>query len=71
MDVTQILREINFSLFYAPKTAILTICVALNFDFLGTFDISSVKFFQKSKFKASKIVKRFFYLLKSAKIDFT
>ena len=47
---TQILREINFGQFKAPKTAILTISAALNFEFLETFDMPSVKFLQKSKF---------------------
>ena len=31
---SQILREINFGHFEAAKTAILTICAALNFEFL-------------------------------------
>ena len=34
ISATQILREINFDQFEAPKTAILTICAALNFEFL-------------------------------------
>ena len=59
---TQILREINFGHFEAPKTAILIIWAALNFGSLGTFDFS----------KSFKMVqKAVFYLLKSAKIDFT
>ena len=64
------LREINFEL---PKTAILTISEPLNFEFLrNVLHFSSVKFFQKSKFKAFKIVKiTVFDHLKSAKIDFT
>ena len=32
----QILREINFGHFEAPKSTILTILEALNFEFLGT-----------------------------------
>ena len=55
-SLTQISREINFGDFEAPKTAILTIWAALNFEFLGIFDIFKREFFQKSKFKASKIV---------------
>ena len=38
------IREINYGHFEAPKIAILTIWAALNFEFLGTFVISSVKF---------------------------
>ena len=38
-SATQILHEINFGHFEAPKTAILTILAALNFEFLGSFDI--------------------------------
>ena len=41
-SATQILLEINFGHFEAPKTAILTICAALNFKIL-TF--SSVNLF--------------------------
>ena len=68
----QIFREINFGHLLAPRTAILTIWEAQNYVFLGTFDISSVKFLQKSKFQSFKIVKiAVFDLLKSAKIDFT
>ena len=44
-SASQILREINFGYFEAPKTAILTICAALNFEFLGNSDIWSVNFF--------------------------
>ena len=48
------------------------ILAALNFEFLRICDISSAKFFQKSKFIASKIVKmEVFACLKSAKINFT
>ena len=69
ISATQILREINFDNLKAPKTAILTIWVVVNFEFL---EISSVRLFQKSKFKASKNVKMAdFNLLKSAKIDLT
>ena len=74
-SATQILREINFGHFEAPKTAILTIWVALNFEFLGNFDIIKFEIFLKmlkSKFKSFKIVKTaVFDPLKSAKIDFT
>ena len=69
---TQIVCEINFGHLEASKPTILTIWAALNFEFLGIFDIDSVKLFQKSTFKASKIVKMaFFDLLKPSKIDFT
>ena len=53
-SVIQILREINFGHFEATKTAILTISEALNFEFLT---LSSEKFFQISKLKASKLPK--------------
>ena len=39
ISATQILREINFGHFEGPKTAILTIWAALNFELLGIFDI--------------------------------
>ena len=35
---TQILREIDFGHFEAPKTVILSIWVDMNFEFLRTFD---------------------------------
>ena len=38
-SATQILREINSGHLGDPKTAILTISAALNFEFLGIFDI--------------------------------
>ena len=60
-STTQILCEIHFGQFEAPKTSILTILTALN-----------VKFFQKSNFKATKMVNMAVSdLLKSAKIDLT
>ena len=46
---TRILREINFGHFEAPKTAILTIWAAVNFEFLGTIDISKCEIFLKIK----------------------
>ena len=52
-STSQILRENNISPFEAPKTIILTIFAALNLEFLVISDISSVRFFTKSKFKAS------------------
>ena len=71
-SATQILRKINFGHLEALKTPILTIWTALYFQVLGIFDYSSVKYFQRSKFKASKIVKSaVFDFLKSVKIDFT
>ena len=38
-SATQILREIDFANFEALKTAILTIWAALNFEFLGIYDM--------------------------------
>ena len=68
----QILCEIKFDHFEGPKTAILTIWALMNFEFFDIFDIFVCEITQKSKFKASKIVKTaVFDLLKSAKIDFT
>ena len=49
---TQILREINFGHFAAPKTAVLTIWTALNFEFLGTFDISKSEIFLTIKIQS-------------------
>ena len=46
---THILREISYGHFEAPKTIILTIKAALNFEFLGTFDIFEWDIFQKTK----------------------
>ena len=69
---TQILREINFGNFEAPKTALLTISAALSFKFLGTFDIFNCVIFPALQFKDSNIVKTAdFDLLKSAKTDLT
>ena len=45
LSATQILREINFGHFEAPKTAILTILEALNFEYLRTFDIFKCEIF--------------------------
>ena len=71
-SATQNLRKINFGYFQASNAATLTFWVALNFEFLGLFDIFKCKIPKKSKFKASKIVKMtFFDPLKWAKIDFT
>jgi len=56
-SATQILREINLGLFEAPKSAILAISVALNFEFLGfLLTCSSVKF---PKIKTQKLQKWF------------
>ena len=58
--------------FKQSKTVVLTIFEALNFDFLGTFDIFKCEIPKISKFKLSKIGKTtVFDPLKSAKIDFT
>ena len=71
-SATQILREINFGHSEAPKTAILTFWVALNFEFLGFFDIFKCEIPKNSKFKPFKIVKTtVFDVLISAKISFT
>ena len=48
-SATQILREINFGHFEAPKTVILTTRAALNFEFLGSFDIFKREMFLKVK----------------------
>ena len=48
-SANQILREINFGHFEAPKTAILTIWVAMNFKFLGTYDIFKCEIFLKNQ----------------------
>ena len=37
-SATQILREINFDYFGAPKTAVLTIVAVVNFEFLEFID---------------------------------
>ena len=56
-SATHILPEINFGSFWNyKKIAILTIWAAPNFEFLGTFNLLRVKFFQKPNFKDSKIV---------------
>ena len=52
ISATQILREINFGYFEVLKTAILTILAALDFVFLGTFDISSMKILPKMKIQS-------------------
>ena len=64
--------ESNFGHFEAPKTAILTIWAALNFEFLHIFDIFKCEILKKSKFKAFKFVSMtVFDTLKSDNIDFT
>ena len=69
---THILREINFGHIEVPKTAILNILAALNFEFLEIIDIFKGEISQKSIFKAPKILKiSVFDLLKSSHIDFT
>ena len=45
---TQILREINFGHFEAPKNVILIIWAAPNFEFLQTFDIFKCAIFVKN-----------------------
>ena len=46
-SATQILGEINFGLYEAPKTAILT--VYLNFEVLGILDIFKCEIFSKNQ----------------------
>ena len=53
-SATQILREINFGHFEATKTAILTIWVVLNFEFLGIFDIVKREIFPRIKIQNPK-----------------
>ena len=48
-SANQILCEIKFGHFEAPKTAIWTILAALNFEFLGTIDIFKCEIFPKIK----------------------
>ena len=52
----QIVREIIFGHFEAPKTAISTIDQLLIFNFWEFLTFSIVKFFQRSKFTAFQIV---------------
>ena len=71
-SATQILCEINFGHFEATNVAIFPFEQLWILNFWEFLTFSSVKFFQNSKFKASKIVETtVFDLLKSAKIDFT
>ena len=72
-SAVHILRKIKFGHFEPPKATILTIYAALDFEFLGTFDIFKCEIFlKKSKFNTFKIVKSaVFDLLKLAKLDFT
>ena len=53
-SATQILREINYGHFEAPKTAILTIWAALNFESLNIFDIFKCVIPKKSKLTPQK-----------------
>ena len=46
------LSVINFGYFEAPKTAILTILGALNFEFLVIFDIFKYEIFPKMKIQS-------------------
>ena len=50
--VTQILRKIYVGHFEAPKTAIITIWAALNYEFLGTFDIFQYESYSKIKIQS-------------------
>ena len=52
---TQILREINFGHFEAPKTAIKTIWAALNFEILATLDIFKCEIFPKTNIHSLQI----------------
>ena len=51
-SATQILHEINFGHFEAPKSANLNNSAALNLEFLGIFDISQFEIFPKIKMKS-------------------
>ena len=68
-SATQILREINVGHFEAPKTAILTIWAALNFEFVDIFDIFKREIAKKSKIRAAQMVKMaVFWASKSPKL---
>ena len=64
-SATQILREIDFGHFEAPKPSILINRAAINFGFLGIFGVFKGKMFLKSKFKAYTMT--VFDILNSAK----
>ena len=51
---TQILREINFGHFEAPKTAILTIWADMNLELVDIFDIFKCEMPKSSKFSVPK-----------------
>ena len=55
-SATQILREINFGHFEAPKNASLTILVALNFRFFEIHKVSKIANFDL--LKAAKLISR-------------
>ena len=52
ISATQILREINFGHFGAPKSVILTIWAALKFEFLGSFAIFKCEIVPKIKIQS-------------------
>ena len=56
--ITQILREINFRDSRSAKTAVFAIFGAVNFFHLGNFSLQKVQNSEKSKFRASKCVKK-------------
>ena len=56
-SIIQILREINFDDFRLGKTAIFTFLEAWNFDFRAILHFHKAEIHQKSKFRASEIVK--------------
>ena len=56
-SATQILREIILGHFEGPKTAILTIRAALNFEFLDVFDIFKCKIPKSQNSKPPKWLK--------------
>ena len=69
---TQILCKMKFGHFEAPKNCHSDYLSSSDFEFLEFLTFAGVKFFQKSKFKPSKIDKTaVFDLQKSAKIGFT
>ena len=70
-SASQILRELNFCHFEAPKTAILTFWTAQNFALMGDFDIFKCEMFPKIKIQNLQIVKvAVFDFENPAKIDF-
>ena len=57
-SAAQILREINFDHFKAPKSVILTILGALSYQMLGVCHIFKCEIPKNQKFKAWKLISR-------------